>query len=220
MDDIESELLILKARSRTLKQTRYNILSFNSRYAAFINDSDGIFGLFSDEIVVNILSYLYAKIILHIICKRFYALRIDALKLRAEGRLRNIPKNIISDCINKIVKSELKFYYALNQQGIDDFITRDGDRYNLRSSICYHTLNKHKIITVKKGDNMRMVYYELNKILIIRCDKFRFRIEYVDDRLQYTFTIDEWPYVYDGISKHKYVCNNDKVYLIYTSKKY
>jgi hypothetical protein len=58
------------------------IRDFNIRYKAVINDSDGIFGLFPDEIILHIMSYLNAKDLLRPSCRRFYILREEFLRSR------------------------------------------------------------------------------------------------------------------------------------------
>ncbi len=92
----EKLLNSLVTKHNKLNNYRKSYKSFLARYAAMINGPDGIFGILSDEIIVQILSYLHPKYLLHGYCRRLYKLRDYAL----DGMLCIIPKIIINKCVN------------------------------------------------------------------------------------------------------------------------
>jgi hypothetical protein len=197
-DDIYSnKIKELEDHINNLKAQHKRFLLFNNRYAAFINDSDGIFGLFSDEIVVNILSYLPDKMILDIVCKRFYALRIDALKLRAAFRLRNIPAKVIELCKHQIYRSELKFYYKISAYPFNgDVLKHDhAEFYKLSNTITKYTVSENMISYSTSDFTVR---YNNNTLEIVADG----RSFHIDKHLR--FIIDNGANIMDGTAKFNF----------------
>ena len=103
----------LKRQIRRLEEMSNAVIDFNKRYADFINSPEGYFGVFSDEIIVLVMSYCEPKYIIMPLCKRLYNLCNESLKLKFEHITRDYDHFAIAYCIDIIFDSCVKFYYYL-----------------------------------------------------------------------------------------------------------
>jgi hypothetical protein len=180
----EKLLNSLVTKHSKLDNYRKNYKSFLARYAAFIGGPDGIFGILSDEIIVQILSYLHPKYLLHGYCRRLYKLRDYAL----DSMSCIIPKTIINKCVNILRIPKIIIYTHAKRRSDAKLPYVPGKLLNLVLSQTYVADDGISIVTTYKYSISEdsIIFY-----MTVDCDSLVKLVTLYDDYVHVNSSEDE-----------------------------
>jgi hypothetical protein len=180
-----AKIAALNARKERLNDGIMNHKNFCIRYSEFIDGPDGLFGVFSDEVLVNILTFLPIRILLKPPCHRFLQMRDYILSKRTyKGIESKIIYNFESEC--KIPRIVLHFMLETETirrpfgSNTDEFIyRRDATINEVKNMFMYKVTNnislfnintnlKFQDLAILKDDNNIVVYTHSKCIVISR----------------------------------------------------
>ena len=181
------QVALLEARAALLDAQVASIHRFNNVYADFINGVDGMLGLFSDEILLNICKYINTVDTLIPLNKHLRSLFIETLKQRAKCVLKNIPSGIVDYCVNNIYYSRVKFYYKVccaRGHANYAYINSNKDHYSLTDEHnFYNVYYKSHTSTPRKNTKLKSVIVSQTAI----CFTTKKLVIVVNKHLQYAF---------------------------------
>jgi hypothetical protein len=150
-------------------ERKNNIQSFMDRYGDLISDSDGIFGLFPDEIIIHILSYLSAKELLKPPCRRFYQLREEALKCRKYG----VSDTVIDRYITGLFTFPIVFHFAYDTGNLhrNQYITNSNEKSYSTDYVYTANAQRSMYVQRKVGDKSSKIAIINHKNNITVCTK-------------------------------------------------
>ncbi len=183
-----AKIAVLNARKERLNNDIMNYKNFCIRYSEFIGDPDGLFGVFSDEVLINILIFLPVKILLRPLCHRFLQLRDYMLSKRTYKDIGpkiiykfesncKIPRVVLhymieTGAIRRNIGSDLVAFIYKRNATIND--VKNEFMYKVTNSLSLFSINtnvKFQDVAILKDDNNIIVYTHAKCIVISRKGK-------------------------------------------------
>jgi hypothetical protein len=186
-NNMRVQVALLEAQEAVIEAQVIYTRNFNNAHTDFINGVDGIMGLFSDEILLNIFAYIGAADTLIPLNKHLRSLFIEVLKQRAKRILKNIPNVIIEYCVNDIYYSRIKFYYKIccaNNHVNNTTIKFNKDSYKLIDEHNFYNVYNNSHTSIPRKDT------KLKSILVRQhaiCFTTKKLVIIVNKHLQYAF---------------------------------